>query len=115
MGTRWKRYSFVGGRPPLMRGNEGPAVVGGGWATPADKLTSERKFRPLRGRSTILRLFTTCPRLPLSVLSSDASSFTVTVSASVPGSSTNFPPTPSPFPIPTFSRTQPLHPLPSTP
>ena len=41
------RYSFVRGRPPLMRGSG--AAGGGGSATPGTRLASAMKLRPLSG------------------------------------------------------------------
>src|SRR4029453_14981793 len=108
------RYSFVLGRPPLIRGKEGPAVVGGGWATPADNVTNERKFLPLSGISTIFRLLITCPRPPLSVRSSDASWTTVTNSVTAPGSGTTPGRTRSPVASRTPSRKDCLNPIAST-
>lgn len=69
-----KRYSFTRGRPPLMRGNDGPSDVRGGAAIPGVKATSERTLRPFNGRLTILRPSMTCPRLACSVRRKDASS-----------------------------------------
>ena len=65
------RYSFVRGRPPLMRGSG--AAGGGGTATPGERLASEMKLRPLSGRSTTFRLSMTWPSPEVSLRSSGAS------------------------------------------
>ena len=80
-----KRYSLVRGLPPLMRGSG--AAGGGGIATPGARLASVMKLRPLSGRSTILRLSTTCPSPELSPRRSEASATTVTASVTPPTSS----------------------------
>ena len=47
-----KRYSFVRGRPPLMRGNDEP----GGSATPGARPARVMKLRPFSGNSAIWRV-----------------------------------------------------------
>ena len=78
--TPSKRYSFVRGRPPLMRGSDEP----GGNATPGTRPVSEMKLRPFSGRSTTLRVSTTCPRAEVALRSREASAVTVTTSATPP-------------------------------
>ena len=60
-----KRYSFVRGRPPLMRGSSDV----GGSATPGASDASVMNVRPFSGSWTTCSCATTVPRLPVSARS----------------------------------------------
>ena len=64
-----KRYSFVRGRPPLMRGS----CEFGGSATPGASVASVMKVRPFSGSCTTCSCSTTVPRLAVSARSIGAS------------------------------------------
>ncbi len=104
------RYSFVRGRPPLMRGS----CEAGGKATPGASDASVMNVRPLSGRPTIFSADTTSPRLGVDVRSIDASPVTVTVSLTAPKPSAKSTLTLAPVATRTPWRTAVLNPVNST-
>ena len=71
-----KRYSFVRGLPPLMRGR----TEFGGRATPGAMAASMMNRRPFSGSRTTCSFSTTVPRLAVSTRTTGGSATTVTCS-----------------------------------